>query len=919
MGLFPSNPSKNSTFLYLILLSVIAVLGTFFCVKISSSDWLSPFLMAGGVAAFLIFILQISKPIWNPESKPQFGVRLATVGIALTAIATVSGWESFLQTVLAQYLHVPGAIDPYLPYVILVFAAFCIWIINYYNRDKTAMGIHPNPLDQDLPEIDFKTRLKNVTESLTEDLKTIDKETNWNIQLFTPLDAEVEIKTDNGLKKKVTDLLSAIKEMKDERLFLVLGDPGSGKSVALRKLCRDLAKEVEKTGKIPVYINLKEWKSTKIWTEENPPTIEELNDFVKSNLRARDIVSAKFFTDERYERLYETGRLYFIFDSFDEIPAVMNEPDRSKLIGKLSWVIFKFLKGARDRSQGILSSRIFRKPTDDFESRVTLEIRPFSEAKIQKTLRNSLKFNESLLPDLFKNRSDLVNIARNPFMASLVSSYAEYNNNNLPENQSEIFSNYISNTLLSCGDKMKARNLSENDVFQGAIKIADYMFQVSNLDVSIREIKAKLGNNIEDIIDILKFSRIGRIGSGDDNNFTFSHRRFCEYFVVQKMLQENKEYDLSTIPKDSQWRDALVLYCEVAPEEKARQIANFCWSYIKKNDLPFDIGKIHCLRFIQDAFKTRLVCISDFKDEFTEYVMSQINDSNIITTKIAVESLAMLEEDKKVEGLLSAFKLDNTWIGEIAFKNTRFLTKSYEAIDRSIYFYFSELPILTFFRQYKDLYFIINFIENSKNIKIYFFRKLIYLYLLVFHILSSIVYIFLFRNKLVNSYLFTYEQLFFEVSSLSAQFIIVLCFFGVNFIFTIRSIREKVAIVNAFIIYSSLIINITLAYHISINIFVSSILLIVNFFIIITDLIYLISDNKLKIILLFIICLMSCSIFFPPILYFLIIFFTIYTFTKGGFARFKELLIRDFNFILDLHKSFIIYTRCSSFLKTEHF
>ena len=103
------------------------------------------------------------------------------------------------------------------------------------------------------------------------------------------------------------------------------------------------------------------------------------------------------------------------------------------------------------------------------------------------------------------------------------------------------------------------------------------------LEASIQELKLKLPQHpIEDVIDILKYARLGRLGSGDDNRFSFVHRRFNEYFVVQRLIEQPHRVPQDAIPNDSRWRDALVLYCEVAEENKAKEIANFCWSEISK-------------------------------------------------------------------------------------------------------------------------------------------------------------------------------------------------------------------------------------------------------------------------------------------------------------------------------------------------
>ena len=89
------------------------------------------------------------------------------------------------------------------------------------------------------------------------------------------------------------------------------------------------------------------------------------------------VATPNYFLDTYFKRMFKHGRLFIVLDSFDEIPAVLDTLEGSELIDQLSDVIYRFLAGVH-QSRGILSSRIFRQPTDKFQTKTKLEIRPFT-------------------------------------------------------------------------------------------------------------------------------------------------------------------------------------------------------------------------------------------------------------------------------------------------------------------------------------------------------------------------------------------------------------------------------------------------------------------------------------------------------------------------------------------------------------
>ena len=131
---------------------------------------------------------------------------------------------------------------------------------------------------------------------LRSDLASIAKAENWNDQFFTDLEAEVEAegycfssalnrlcgRKSYGLRREPS-LIKSI-DRSAEQFLLLVGAPGSGKSVALRHLAHQLAERAiessSETEKIPLYINLKELPLV----EEDQLTPDFINQFILDNI-----------------------------------------------------------------------------------------------------------------------------------------------------------------------------------------------------------------------------------------------------------------------------------------------------------------------------------------------------------------------------------------------------------------------------------------------------------------------------------------------------------------------------------------------------------------------------------------------------------------------------------------------------------
>lgn len=692
---------------------------------------------AGVVIGLLILaILWITRAIWNPPGYGRTRIRLASLAIVSSVALAIAGKTSSGKLVLTALLsrlglehtpmQQPSSPDRFLSSIILIFTLSAVFLINWLTRDDSAMQQHPKALDEDFPEQNYRQQLKRYVEILNSRLVTLDDETKWDDYFFAPLEAEVEVTSGQQSRKKIVDLMHALKAEKTSRIILVLGDPGAGKSIALRKLAKDLSREVERTGRVPVYISLKEWAADHPWSEQTPPTAGDLRAFILRTLKGHNTFADRFLEDY-FEKMLDRGRLFFLFDSFDEIPAVLDVSEASWLIQHLSYLFTEFFM-SQDAGRGIVASRFYRRPKLAKAGTATFEIRPFSDMRIHIALMKSSKLRRETVEKLFTARSELIPIARNPFSAALIRIYAENHGGDLPTNQLQMYESYTRERIVASKEHLQKYGFTVDGLIAAATEIAWWMFQEPEIGLEApvsRLTELLVGYPVQSVTYILRYSGLGRLSAGPESRFSFVHRRLNEYFVARKFLNDPATISLPAIPSDSRYRDALALYCEVGNEVHVKQIANFCWTEIMTAGGARDmlnenqLRAVHCLRFLRDAFRTRQRCIG-FIDDLASYVSARVEPGgDLLAAKIALEATGLLPATAAEPILMKAFEMESPWISETALHACRHLKRIDVDLERRLERYLNQIEIRDFLRRYREIVFSLSLSDAFQKLRRY--------------------------------------------------------------------------------------------------------------------------------------------------------------------------------------------------------
>lgn len=429
----------------------------------------------------------------------------------------------------------------------------------------------------------FIQRRTQFLRVLSADLASIGKAESWNDQHYTDLEAEVQIEGGyyaNAIarllrnrshgSRRLGSLMSAI-DGSSERCLLLTGDPGSGKSVALRHLAAQMVERSMQSraddAPIPLYINLRE-----LSLPASDASVDAIKAFVIDNVRRGDADTADYLKSN-WDDFQASGVWFFLFDSFDEIPAVMHAAATDPAVGLYGRAIQQFMDGLGE-CRGVLASREFKSPALHWPK---LKILQLDEARQLELIDRT--FLSDANKDVAQQAVSLSQSAtyRNPLFLTLLCKYVN-KHASAPSNEHALLVDHVE--FLARRDPeylLKRWGFAPDDILRGAAELAVLLGDSPLLglsptvdeivDAAQRDGFPFVEENLVRLIEALTYVKIGRtdVQTSDRSvcRFAFSHRRYQEGLYATRLSENLAGVNVQALVIDARRREYLVALLQI--------------------------------------------------------------------------------------------------------------------------------------------------------------------------------------------------------------------------------------------------------------------------------------------------------------------------------------------------------------------
>lgn len=218
-------------------------------------------------------------------------------------------------------------------------------------------------------------RRQTFARNIEDRLRFLSSVGEWNDEQYAELEAEAQAEPASGVGvlrwhragqtsaalRREGSLTQALLHG-PHQLTVLEGEPGSGKSVALRHLALHLAKRAQhptarSDSLLPLYVDLKDFRPLR-----RPVDSESIREFICDTLnRLNDREAERYLADE-FDQGLAAGTWLLLFDSFDEIPDLLGVTERDAAVSEYTQAIITFVHNRNCRA--VIASREFRGPPD---------------------------------------------------------------------------------------------------------------------------------------------------------------------------------------------------------------------------------------------------------------------------------------------------------------------------------------------------------------------------------------------------------------------------------------------------------------------------------------------------------------------------------------------------------------------------
>lgn len=334
-----------------------------------------------------------------------------------------------------------------------------------------------------------------------------------------------------------------------EEPLILLGDPGTGKSMTLREVAAGFAdRELRRSLPIiPVFVRLSGFKA------QAKPGLDDVAALVKSKLPAG--------LRARYGGLVRDGRLAVFFDGMDELPRLH--------YNEAAEILSRFAEVNRGRIRCLFTCRI-----NDFSpefSHRQLVLLPFEERQIRDFVAKSLPTQIEIEGETL-SRAEVVGRLycdpnaeqfRNPNLLYLLCQYL-MNDRRWPASRAELMKSYFEHQVGAY--RNRRREAGGRPVEKEALldMLGRLAFQVilAKAGADIDAETADMGTaSPERRAEALRAARTcGFLADSEERlgQIRFDHHRYQEYFAAHHIASNRLEIDWLAVADDPGWQEVLI-------------------------------------------------------------------------------------------------------------------------------------------------------------------------------------------------------------------------------------------------------------------------------------------------------------------------------------------------------------------------